>query len=240
VRATRAIGVIGLSCVLGLGCAASGNYVPESYVVQPHDTLYSIAWRLDLDYHDLARWNNLGPDYRISIGQVLLLKSVAPQAAVRPAVPAPRSSQSAGSHPRDADTPPGAASSFAPGAAPNSALQWVWPTERLSAPREVPGGGILLLGQLGQVIRAACTGRVVYIGSGLRAYGNLIIIKHGDNLLSAYAHNSELLVHEGQDVQGGQPIARMGEGPHQVAALYFEIRRNGKPVDPLPYLSAIK
>ncbi len=83
-------------------------------------------------------------------------------------------------------------------------------------------------------MRAACAGRVVYTGSGLRGYGNLIIIKHGDNLLSAYAHNSEMLVREGQEVAGGQPIAHMGTGPHQIAALYFEIRLNGKPVDPLP------
>jgi lipoprotein NlpD len=98
----------------------------------------------------------------------------------------------------------------------------------------------LLLGELGQVIRAACAGRVVYLGSGLRGYGNLIIIKHGDNLLSAYAHNRELLVREGQDVTSGQTIARMGTGPHQIAALYFEIRLNGKPVDPMPYLPVKK
>lgn len=104
----------------------------------------------------------------------------------------------------------------------------------------MPGGGILLLGQLGQPVRAACAGRVVYAGSGLRAYGNLIIIKHGDNLLSAYAHTRELLVREGQDVASGQDIARMGLGPHSRAALYFEIRLNGKPVDPLPYLSRMK
>jgi lipoprotein NlpD len=79
---------------------------------------------------------------------------------------------------------------------------------------------------------------VVYVGSGLRAYGNLIIIKHADNLLTAYAHTRELLVREGQDVAGGQDIARMGLGPHQVAALYFEIRLNGKPVDPLRYLES--
>jgi lipoprotein NlpD len=113
---------------------------------------------------------------------------------------------------------------------------WVWPTDRVSAPRAVPGGGILLLGSLGQDIRAAGPGRVVYIGSGLRGYGNLIIIKHGNNLLSSYAHNREMLVHEGQDVTVGQIIAHMGTGPHQVSALYFEIRVNGKPVDPLTYL----
>ena len=99
-------------------------------------------------------------------------------------------------------------------------------------------GGILLLGRLGQDVRAAGSGRVVYTGSGLRGYGNLIIIKHGDSLLSSYAHNRELLVHEGQDVAAGQVIAHMGMGPHQISALYFEIRVNGKPTDPLRYLRA--
>ena len=111
-------------------------------------------------------------------------------------------------------------------------MRWYWPTELSTPPRPVPGGGILLLGQQGQAVRAACAGRVVYVGNGLRGYGNLAIIKHGDNLLSAYAHNSELIVHEGQDVAGGEAIGRMGTGPHQIAALYFEIRLNGKPVDP--------
>jgi murein DD-endopeptidase MepM/ murein hydrolase activator NlpD len=119
-------------------------------------------------------------------------------------------------------------------------MRWVWPTAHAEAPRPVPGGGILLLGHLGQPIRAASAGRVVYVGSGLRGYGNLIIIKHGDTLLSAYAHTRELAVHEGQEVTGGQVIAEMGTGPHQTAALYFEIRLNGKPVDPLPYLGGAK
>ncbi|MDP8986720.1 MAG: peptidoglycan DD-metalloendopeptidase family protein [Pseudomonadota bacterium] len=118
--------------------------------------------------------------------------------------------------------------------------RWVWPTDRLSAPRSVPGGGVLLLGRLGQDVRAAGSGRVVYTGSGLRGYGNLIIIKHDNNLLSSYAHNRELLVHEGQQVTAGQVIAHMGTGPHQVCALYFEIRLNGKPTDPLRYLASAR
>jgi murein DD-endopeptidase MepM/ murein hydrolase activator NlpD len=85
-------------------------------------------------------------------------------------------------------------------------------------------------------VRAARAGRVAYIGSGIRGYGNLIIIKHGENLLTAYAHTRELAVREGQDVFAGQVIAQMGTGPHQIAALYFEVRLNGKPVDPMPYL----
>jgi lipoprotein NlpD len=118
---------------------------------------------------------------------------------------------------------------------------WVWPTDRLAAPRAVVGGGILLPGRPGQDVRAAGPGRVVYTGNGLRGYGNLIIIKHperrpGESLLSSYAHNRELLVHEGQEVAAGEVIAHMGMGPHQVSALYFEIRVNGKPADPLRYL----
>ena len=89
---------------------------------------------------------------------------------------------------------------------------------------------------MGQDVRAASSGRVVYIGSGLRGYGNLIIIKHGENLLSAYAHNREALVREGQDVTLGQVIAHMGEGAPNKPVLYFEIRRYGKPVDPMPFL----
>ncbi len=85
-------------------------------------------------------------------------------------------------------------------------------------------------------MRAAAAGRVVYTGSGLRGYGNLIIIKHADNLLSAYAHNRELLVHDGQDVVMGQVIAHMGEGANRSAILYFELRQNGKPIDPVPFL----
>ena len=95
-------------------------------------------------------------------------------------------------------------------------------------------------GQLGQDVRAASAGRVVYTGSGLRGYGNLIIIKHGDALLSAYGHNREMLVHDGQDVAMGQVIAHMGEGAAQSPLLYFEIRQNGKPVDPLPFLTRAK
>ncbi len=226
-RITRAIGVIGFSCVVGLGCAASGSYAPETYMVRAQDTLYSIAWRHDLDYRDLARWNNIGPDYHIKVGQVLVLK------------PSTRASQrppsNASMRPRTGERPE--VSSGAPGRPLGTpATQWCWPTLHASPPRPVPGGGILLLGQLGQPVRAASGGRVVYAGNGIRGYGNLIIIKHGDTLLSAYAHTREVSVHEGEDVLGGQVIAQMGLGPHQIAALYFEIRRNGKPVDPLPFL----
>jgi lipoprotein NlpD len=205
-------------------CADTGGE-REVYVVRPQDTLYSIAWRYGLDFHDLARWNNIGPDFRISVGQALTLS--------------PRHAESE-RKPRPASSGPAPRSGAAPQTAPASQLQWAWPTDRSGPPLPVSGGGILLAGRLGQDVRAACAGRVVYSGTGIRGYGNLIIIKHGENLLSAYAHNSEALVREGQEVALGQLIARMGEGAPQKPVLYFEIRRNGKPVDPLRYLPAIK
>ncbi len=233
------------------GCAAAAPYRSQTYVVGPQDTLYSIAWRHDLDYRELARWNNLGSDYKVSIGQVLVLTGAGARAAgaSRPAPMGPPSPVAA-ERPRvasqvpqvpqvpQAPQVPGAALLTRPTVGGN--LKWVWPTERSSAPVQVPGGGVLLLGRLGQDVRAAGAGRVVYAGSGLRGYGNLVIIKHGDALLSSYAHNREVVVHEGQDVAAGQIIAHMGTGAHRISALYFEIRVNGKPADPLRYLTAAK
>ena len=200
-------------------CADTGGDRREGYVVRPQDTLYSIAWRYGLDFHDLARWNHIGPDFRIAVGQTLRLDPGGTPAAPRGRVP-PAPAAASAAHPT-------------PGI---SSLPWVWPTERLAAPQAVAGGGILLSGRVGQDVRAASPGRVVYNGTGIRGYGNLIIIKHGENLLSAYAHNRESLVREGQEVTLGQVIGHMGEGAPQKPVLYFEIRRNGKPVDPLAFL----
>lgn len=206
--------------------------------MRPQDTLYSIAWRHDLDFRDLARWNNIGGDFHISVGQVLILGG--PPRAVPSPRPAPMAPAGPVARPNPGPqvaTPPTAvrppAVATPGGRDPN---KWVWPTDRTAAPRPVPGGGILLSGRLGQDVRAASAGRVVYTGSGLRGYGNLVIIKHGDSLLSAYAHNREMLVHDGQEVAMGQVIAHMGQGTQQSPVLYFEIRQNGKPVDPLPFL----
>jgi lipoprotein NlpD len=204
------------------GCADRAVREPALYVVKPQDTLYSIAWRNGVDFRDLARWNHIGPDFRITIGQVLKLS------------PSERLPRDAGKNiePSDGANPPASVSL--------SSLAWVWPTDRLSAPQAVPSGGIILHGRDGQDIRAASSGRVVYTGTGIRGYGNLIIIKHGENLLSAYAHNRDSLVHDGQEVTLGQVIAHMGEGAPQKPALYFEIRRSGKPVDPLRFLPTSK
>jgi len=214
---------LSLCCWLLGGCADTGGEKQDVYVVRPQDTVYSIAWRYGLDFRDLARWNHIGADFRIAVGQTLVLS---PNAAAPPL-----------EKPRPAAKPAPSTALAAPAA---SGLSWAWPTDRMSAPRPVPGGGILLSGRLGQDIRAAASGRVVYSGSGIRAYGNLIIIKHGENLLSAYAHTRESLVHDGQEVMLGQVIGHMGEGAPQTPVLYFEIRRNGKPVDPLGLLPKTK
>jgi lipoprotein NlpD len=219
-RHTRSICALGLWCLLLSGCADTRGDQRDVYVVRAQDTVYSIAWRYGLDFRDLARWNHIGPDFRITVGQTLML---APAAAAPPL-----------------EKPKSAPSTAVPKPRPASALSWAWPTDRMSAPQPVSGGGILLPGREGQDIRAASSGRVVYNGSGIRGYGNLIIIKHGENLLSAYAHTRESLVHDGQEVTLGQVIAHMGEGAPQKPVLYFEIRRNGKPVDPLAFLPTIK
>jgi lipoprotein NlpD len=226
-------------CCLLAACADTGVHDRGDYIVRPQDTLYSIAWRYGLDFRDLARWNHIGPDFRIAIGQRLTL------APTPTPTPTPTAAGGNGSAPRKAIQPaPGAASPHpAPTSPPTltpvptpSALPWSWPTDRTAAPQPVQGGGVLLPGRLGQDIRAASSGRVVYSGTGIRGYGNLIIIKHGENLLSAYAHNRESLVREGQEVRLGEVIGHMGEGAPQKPVLYFEIRRNGKPVDPLAFL----
>jgi lipoprotein NlpD len=282
----RAIAAACLCSILMSGCAASGPRELPTYVVRPQDTLYSIAWRHNLDYRDLARWNHVGADYRLTVGQVLLLEgghatpppagssarsspaatatpsaptapAPAPSGQQQPAVNGSRSPSGAAPRARAAASPVAKAAppggTAAPATPPPATAQasehgtktpvagagggkWVWPTERGAAPRPVPGGGVLLFGRLGQDVRAAATGRVVYVGNGIRGYGNLVILKHGEMFLSSYAHNREILVKEGQDVSIGQTIAHMGTGPHQTAVLYFEIRANGKPVDPLAYL----
>ena len=228
-RLSRLICALGLSLLLH-GCADTGERERGVYVVRPQDTLYSIAWRYGLDFRDVARWNNIGPDFRITVGQTLIL---APGRSAAPTVQ--RAPASATAPVRSTPAPTSPAAPTAP------AMQgWAWPTDRSGAPRPVPGGGVLLSGRVGQDVRAAAAGRVVYNGTGIRGYGNLIIIKHGENLLSAYAHNRDSLVHDGQQVALGEVIGHMGEGAPQKPALYFEIRRDGKPIDPLRYLPDMK
>ncbi|MGA7801591.1 MAG: peptidoglycan DD-metalloendopeptidase family protein [Gammaproteobacteria bacterium] len=201
------------------------------YTVRSGDTLYSIAWQYGDDYHDLARWNGITPPYTIYVGQRLRLR--APASTVRSPASPPR---------RAAARRPGSTSDSESESPVHSAgsLHWQWPTSgplvKGYDPDAIGKKGITLGGRLGQPVRAAAAGRVVYSGSGLVGYGRLIIVKHNKDYLSAYANNSKLLVKEGERVHGGQVIAQMGSSGTDRVALHFEIRRDGKPVNPLRYL----
>jgi lipoprotein NlpD len=213
------------------GCASSiVDYDTRVHVVQSGETLYNIAWRYRLDHRDLARWNQLGNPDLIFVGQRIRLAPT-PQTANRPAQRASAGSQiPARTAPA---TPP------APVLPPPA---WRWPT---AGPVVSTFGssagiatGISIGGRAGQAIEAAAAGRIVYAGSGLMGYGQLVIIQHNDTFLSAYGHNQRLLGEQGQSVAAGQRIAEMGLGPQREPRLHFEIRRNGTPIDPLQHLSA--
>lgn len=200
-------------------------------IVKPGDTLYSIAFRNNLDYHDVAAWNGIGPDYTIYPGQRLRLTP--PLAAARAP---PRQSS------RAAQTPmPPAETSAGTIASAGAAAAWRWPTPGKVVRRFDPADGskgIDIEGRLGQTVVAAAAGKVVYSGSALKGYGQLIIVKHNERFLSAYGYNRRRLVVEGDWVRAGQPIAELGEGPQQRPELHFEIRDKGVPVDPLRLLPA--
>lgn len=207
------------SLVCFAACSSSPPKPPPGarYVVRSGDTLYRIATRHGLDYRDVARWNGIGRDYRIYPGQVLRLS--------------PSTRASASSSVRSASTrtvPPKAP------AAPQ--IPWQWPVDggTVTLTQRPNGGhGLTITGRLGQDIRAASSGRVVYLGTGLLGYGQLLIIKHDDTYLSAYGHTQRVTVKEGDAVSIGQRIATMGAGPQGTPMLYFEIRSNGTPGNPL-------
>lgn len=215
-----------------IATAASAKALPAvpvgQYRVLAGDTLYKIAFEHGLDYRDLARWNKLADPGRIRVDDVL--RVLPPKAGVTTAMlPA---EPTVSSHVIVAEAAP---VSDPPESVPDA---WIWPSRGALLIRFGEGNskGVDIGGPRGQVVHAAASGRVVYSGSGLRGYGKLIIIRHGKTLLSAYAHNSRLLVTEGQTVARGQVIAEMGDSDTDRVKLHFEIREYGKPVDPLNYL----
>lgn len=231
------------------------------YVVQPGDTLFAIGFRNQVDYRELAAWNNIGGDYLIRPGQVLRLtpppgadgvlarplpeSSPAPVGAPVPIIAQPPPSPSI---PGPVSLPPVATPTVPVLSVPplprpvpqgSSVLRWQWPTsgDVIKTYNMAAGSkGIDITGQLGQPVQAVAGGKVVYSGSALKGYGELIIVKHDETYLSAYGHNRRRLVKEGDEVRAGQTIAELGVGPEQKPILHFEIRENGKPVDPLAFL----
>ena len=224
---------------------------PGYYTVRPGDTLIRIGLDSGQNWRDIARWNSLENSNRIEVGQVLRVAPPQPDIAgvtVRPVTPAGR----VDSKPLDAR--PGTAPAVAtpaPGAVPAPApsptaregdddINWGWPAAGsvLSGFDEAKSKGLAIGGNAGDAVLAAADGRVVYVGAGIRGYGNLIIVKHNAAFLTAYAHNQALLVKEDQAVRRGQKIAEMGSSDADRVQLHFEIRRQGKPVDPARLLPA--
>ncbi|MDX1605784.1 MAG: peptidoglycan DD-metalloendopeptidase family protein [Candidatus Competibacterales bacterium] len=209
---------------------------PAYHRVERGENLFRIAWRYGLDYRDIAAWNRLeSPDF-ILAGQRLRLyppqDGDAPKVAVRgPSLPAPPATPESSARPAPTRT-------VTPGL---SSGEWDWPTRGAIVRRfdpDRPGGkGIQISGQPGQQVRAAASGRIVYRGSGLRGYGQLLIVKHSDSLLSAYGYLGRMLVDEGDSVRRGQIIAEMDNNGRE-PVLHFEIRRNGEPVNPASFLPA--
>lgn len=225
-------------------------------MVAPGDTLYSIALRYEKDYQELALLNRLDARYTIHPGQRLRLKGSLPPpprttrpapatataaAARRPtapvtATPAPSVTKRQTSPTTDTQSE---VRDSSPASAPPA---WNWPAKGPITGRfgssGITGKGLDIAGKRGDSVVAAAPGVVVYAGSGLVGYGRLLIIRHDDNYISAYAHNDRFLVREGERVRPGQVIAEMGSSGTDRDKLHFEIRERGKPVDPLRLLPA--
>jgi lipoprotein NlpD len=221
------------------------------YVVRPKDTLFSIAFRYGWDYKALAARNNIPAPYTIHPGQAIRFDGRTGSTVSTSSSSTPSSSSKTtvfkrpanGSGAGTAVVVPSVANKPAPASPPPAGpapTGWGWPSNGILIGKFSSNGslnkGIDIAGDLGQPVLAASDGTVVYAGSGLRGYGELVIIKHSDTYVSAYGHNRRLLVREGQQVKVGQTIAEMGSTGTDRVKLHFEIRRQGKPVDPLQFL----
>ena len=226
---------------------------PGYYTVKPRDTLLGIGLEAGHSHRDIARWNALENPDKIEVGQVLrVMPPVASGEAAGAAVAKPVASTVLTSTPiaPGQAKPPAAAASAPVAAAPAAAapvaaagdddLGWIWPANGtvLAGFDEAKNKGLDIGGAAGDPVLAAADGRVVYAGAGLRGYGNLIILKHNNVYLTAYAHNKALLVKEDATVKKGQKIAEMGDSDADRVKLHFEVRKQGKPVDPAKYLPA--
>jgi len=242
------LGCLGLSGCTGFVAIddkfSKGKPSSAIHIVQKSETLFSLAWRYGWDYKALASANNIKPPYIIHPGQKVHIAHSIPKhlrgnkntskklTNVQKAQYA--SAPSAYKKPKKVSKQ----------AMPSGGPAWKWPAKgsviaKFSAKAPV-NKGIDIKGRLGEPVMAAAAGSVVYAGSGLLGYGNLVILKHNDDYLSAYAHNKRLLVKEGQLIKVGQAIAEIGSSGTDNVKLHFEIRRRGKPVDPMIYLPKAK
>lgn len=250
-----------MSALMLSGCNTNAIYGDDlynppvywgSHVVKPGETLYGIAWRYGRDYRELGDANGMAPPWTIRAGQVLRLDKKGrirqtAQASSPPPRQAPAASQPSASAKPPARTAPAPPSRTATpptqrttGSQTVGNIRWQWPHSGTVIANFSESGkvnkGIDIAGKPGDAVKAAAGGNVVYAGSGLLGYGNLIIVNHNEQYLSAYAHNRKILVQEGEDVKAGQVIAELGSSGTDRPVLHFEIRRNGNPVDPARYL----
>lgn len=216
------------------GAAASAVTAPLAHMVTAGDTLFSIAFQYDLDFRTLAAANGLTPPYTIFVDQELKLGAALAETAIdamgkgiRSGIRSQAGSSESGSvnrQPKSASVP--------------SEPDWTWPHSGrvLSSFQSDITKGIDIAGNVGDPVLAAAAGDVVYSGRGVQGAGNLIIIRHNDQFLSAYAHNSAMLVPEGMHVFAGEKIAEVGVNPAGTSMLHFEIRQAGEPIDPTQFL----
>lgn len=254
-RVGKLVVLLASTCLAG--CSSSGINAPLGHsskhsppqrgyhVVRDGETLYAIAWGYGLDYRQVAAWNGIRKPYTIFPGQRLRL--VAPPRQHRPSPPRkmqqpPTTLPSANkSRIEQGRSGPKGHDREVPKPHRGEALRWRWPAagKVLNGFADSARKGIDITGRLGQPVYAAADGQVVYSGGGLRGYGKLIIIKHNSRFISAYAHNNNVLVVEGDRVIGGQRIAEMGRAQSGQVMLHFEIRRDGRPVNPMRFLPRV-
>ena len=236
---TKPATVVDRSQVESASASATVPTPPGYYRVKRGDTVLRIALDQGQSYRDIVRWNNLTDPNLIEVDQLLLVRPPAGKMTVKPltsaaTTPAPqknadqRMAEPAAEPKIEAVKPD----------APPPGIRLSWPAKGKVVEDFIDGKnkGIDIAGKLGDPIQAASDGRVVYAGNSLRGYGNLVIVKHDNTYLTAYAHNRNLLVKEGDAVRKGQKIAEMGDTDANSVRLHFELRVNGKPVDPLPFL----
>ena len=225
------------------------------YRVKPGDTMFAIAWRFGWDYKKLAKSNGIDSPYTIYVGQVIYFNDInsnylVSQSASKISLKNPvigaktiinQPSSSAKKSPAVSIVPK--KSSKIPKQKPYigpTSIKWVWPLRGEVLQKFSSKGnafhGIDVASSLGKSVKAASSGIIVYAGSGIQGYGKLVVVKHNNTFLSAYAYNSRILVVEGATVNAGQIIAEVGKGPQLDPRLHFEIRKDGKPVNPLRYL----
>lgn len=249
--------LVGCALIIVAGCVSQETHLAPvidawrqpvskqgTHKVQPGETLYEIAWRYGFDYREVASINRIAPPYKIHAGQKIFLVASSPAPTrAKPVVAPPaklvkKNNAAARTKP---EAPLSHDSKDKKKPVERSEIAWHWPTKGIVIKHFSSSGiankGIDITGRLAEPVLASANGEVVYSGNGLLNYGNLIIIKHNSDYLSAYAHNKVNLVKEGVRVKGGQKIAEMGRsGGAKQVMLHFEIRQAGKPVDPLKYL----